>query len=184
MTVSVEIERTDSTKHPNQMKEIQTLNLFPNTTLETTRITINNVGEGQFALAFVDHDGTLVKTDLIDLNTTDSDMRSKINPYYWQRRRSACTVTKTMYDSNDVITTNETEGIKHVYEVTVKKLLDTQSVKNIMSSDNRVTFDLPSAAGTLSSAPLSGNLRIKCVDSNNLISYSYDFKYSSGTNSI
>jgi len=81
----------------------------------------------------------------------------------------------TMYDSNGTETTNATNATSYVYMVTLTRLIDdfsTALVNKIATTTSAtITVDLPSDV-QLSAVPISGNFRIKCVDSEGYESYS------------
>jgi hypothetical protein len=77
-----------------------------------------------------------------------------------------------MYDANDTVTTSTTDRVKNVYTVTLRKLIGptptitaATAVKKTASSSQTITVDVPSTV-QLSSNPLDGKYRVKCVDKN------------------
>ena len=80
-----------------------------------------------------------------------------------------------MYDSTGTETTDADIATSYVYMVTLNKLIDgysTALVNTIATTTSAtITVDLPSDV-QLSAVPLSGNFKIKCVDSEGFESYS------------
>jgi uncharacterized membrane protein len=101
------------------------------------------------------------------MNATASQMYNGIRGYYSSAFGSGIQVTKTMFDTDQNETTNETLCVKAVYNVTLTRYINGVSVSNIMStktgSSSTITFNMPDAVQT-SGAPLGGNLRIRCMN--------------------
>ena len=89
------------------------MNIVPDTTFETTRVTITNPDSGRFILAFVDHNFNTTQSDVMNVNTTAADMRSAIKNYYASKVGSDIIVTKTMFDAEGNVTTNSTNSTVH-----------------------------------------------------------------------
>lgn len=104
-------------------------------------------------------------------------MEEKLQNYYDEVWGSRISVSSVMYDSNDTVTTNFTEMNKTSYTVTVRKLLGTPSTTAItvakQTTKATITVAAPTTeAGTVSTPPITGKYRIKCIAPNGATSYS------------
>jgi hypothetical protein len=88
-------------------------------------------------------------------------------------------VTLVQLDAADAVTTDQTLVIKNVYTVELKKLVVGQTFTNIMvaktTTTSTVEFALPETV-QLSTPPLAGAFRIKCVTSSNSVTYTEDIQ--------
>ena len=92
-----------------------------------------------------------------------------------------------MYDANGAETTNATASVKNVYRMQVRKLLGSLSSSKILvartSTLSTVTALGPSDV-QVSSKPLGGRFRIKCVSKGGVESYTQPMTYTNWWNSI
>jgi len=84
-----------------------------------------------------------------------------------------------MYDSNGTETTSADNATSYVYMATLDILIDGYSTAQVSTvattTSATIAVDLPSDV-QLSAIPLSGNFRVKCVDSEGYESYSDDIQ--------
>jgi hypothetical protein len=87
----------------------------------------------------------------------------------------------TMYDAAGLETTVLNEVVKRVYLVKLRKLISGPSASNILVAKSSTTSTIvaeKSSLVQLSSTPLSGNYKIKCTDSQGVVSYSNELEWS------
>jgi hypothetical protein len=92
-----------------------------------------------------------------------------------------------MYDADGVVTTDDDLSVKRVYHLILRRLRDSASTTNILVAKTTSTATitaLPPSQVQLSSKPLSGKYKIKCVDKDGFESFSSDIKYSTSENWI
>lgn len=65
-------------------------------------------------------------------NATAATVYAGVKDYYSNSYGSDISVTLTMYNSTGNETTNATESVKNIYNITMKKLIATESVSKIM----------------------------------------------------
>lgn len=67
----------------------------------------------------------------IKVDSTATELRDKIKPYYKDIWNSYVTVNMTRFDANGTNTTNSTLEASRVYHVVMRKLIDQSSVASI-----------------------------------------------------
>jgi hypothetical protein len=133
--VSVEVEQTAVVNHPHAMKEIQYVEVKADTTFEMSQIIINNVGAGTFKMVFM-HPTTLelIVTDAdIPVAATAADLYAGIQSYFYDTVESDITVTRDMYDAANVLTYDTSLCYRSVYNITLRRLINGQSMLNMFS---------------------------------------------------
>jgi hypothetical protein len=92
-----------------------------------------------------------------------------------------------MYNSTGNVTTNATESVKNIYNITMKKLIKGESTNKIYvaktTTKSTISVEYPPDVQT-STAPLSGNFKIKCVDELGFESTSLSIAYNAGVSTI
>lgn len=100
-------------------------------------------------------------------NSTAATIKAGVKAFYSESYGSDITVDVTMYNSTGNVTTNATESVKNVYNITMKKLIGAPSTSSISiiktTTKSNVTIEYPSEV-QLSSPPMSGNFKIQCID--------------------
>jgi hypothetical protein len=91
----------------------------------------------------------------------------------------------TMYDASDAEVTVMADAVKVVYEVSARKLINGPSTSMILvaktSTNASISVETPSQV-QLSSPPLSGSFKIKCVDKNGIESFSQEIPFHQWSN--
>jgi hypothetical protein len=79
-----------------------------------------------------------------------------------------------MFDAGDVLTEDASLSVKNVYTIECRRLINRQSSANIMiakkTTSSTISVELPNVV-QLSSTPLTGSFKIKCIDSEGYESY-------------
>ena len=95
-------------------------------------------------------------------------MWNQVRWYFQQNEfvRSDIDIIRTLYDADGVETEEESLAVTSSYDIITLKLLDTPSVISVtvvkISTQATIEVALPEAV-QLSSPPLSGKWRIKCI---------------------
>jgi hypothetical protein len=120
-------------------------------------------------------------------NSTAATIKEGVKAFYSKSYGSDITVDVTMYNSTGNVTTNATESVKNVYNITMKKLIGAPSTSSISiiktTTKSNVTIEYPSEV-QLSSPPMSGHFKIQCIDELGFASTSLAIAYNSGTSTI
>jgi len=176
--------------HYHSIKEKQYIGYHAdNNTLDTTRITIENPDSGLFIMSFTDPK-TLKSTmsDKIKANANAATMRAAVWDFYWNSIRSNIKVSLTMYAEGGNVTTNATLSKKNVYEIKIIKYISRVSLEKVfvakISSKANIKVEYPTDLGLVSTPPIYGYFRIKCLDSDGAVSYSDRISWNHNTNSI
>lgn len=123
----------------------------------------------------------------MDVNSTAAAVSSAVSGFYSSSYGSEIDVELTMYNSSGNVTTNATETVKNVYNITMKKLIAAESVSSIMTApigtSASISVEYPSQV-QLSTAPMSGNFKVKCVDELGFESTSLSIAYNAGVSTI
>lgn len=159
------------------MREIQYLEVRQEQVFERTQIEVDGVDAGQFKVVFM-HPTTLkpnATKNYISMNATASELKSAVKDYYQFVVNCDIDVTRTMFNADGNETTNATEVVKSIYNITLTRLISGQSVSSIMTtktgSTATVTVRAPSVVQQ-SSPPLTGRWRVQCKDERGYISLS------------
>jgi hypothetical protein len=79
------------------------------------------------------------------------------------------------------LVTNDADAVKRVYTIKVNRLINGISASNILiaksSTTSKITAETSTQLGMLSSKPLSGSYKVKCIDSEGFESISRDIPY-------
>ena len=117
-------------------------------------------------------------------NSSAATIKEGVKAFYSESYGSDITVDVTMYNSTGNVTTNATESVKNVYNITMKKLIKAPSTSSISiiktTTKSNVTIEYPSEV-QLSSPPMSGNFKIQCIDELGFASTSLAIAYNSGS---
>jgi hypothetical protein len=93
----------------------------------------------------------------------------------------------TWYDANGTVTTNYTEVVSSVYYITLNRLVSTLTASSIMivktGTAATISVELP-ADVQVSSLPLSGYYRVKCIDPAGFESHSNDISLGSSAKTV
>jgi len=110
-----------------------------------------------------------------------------VKGFYSAGYGSDVSVVLTMYNSTGNETTNATESVKNVYTITMKKLIATESTSKIyvakITTKSSISIEYPSEV-QLSTAPMSGNFKVQCVDELGFESTSLAIAWNSGVSTI
>jgi hypothetical protein len=110
-----------------------------------------------------------------------------VKGFYSAGYGSDVSVVLTMYYSTGNETTNATESVKNVYTITMKKLIATESTSKIyvakITTKSSISIEYPSEV-QLSTAPMSGNFKVQCVDELGFESTSLAIAWNSGVSTI
>jgi hypothetical protein len=121
----------------------------------------------------------------ITADTSAWNLRNKIYSVYRKKWGSDVDVTKEMFDANDVLTEDAALSVKNVYTVECRRLISRQSAANILvakkTTDSTISVELPNVV-QLSSTPLTGSFKIKCIDSEGYESFGEEREYQHNAN--
>ena len=91
--------------------------------------------------------------------------------YYDSRLGTDVTVVRTLRDATGAVTPGSSAAVTWQYTITLRKLItgtSTDAIRVIKTGATvtaaTIAVSLPTDLGKLSSAPLSGKIRIRCVD--------------------
>jgi hypothetical protein len=126
-------------------------------------------------------------TPLMAANSSAATVYNNVKDFYSTSYGSDIGVVLTMYNSSGNETTNSTESVKNVYNITMKKLISTESVTSIMqlttTTKSTIKVEYPAEVQT-STAPMSGKFKIQCVDELGFESTSLAINYNDGVSTI
>jgi len=173
-SVGLEIEQTAISGHHHAIREVQEIGINVTQNHELTKITVNNPDNTKYKIMFTSSDLKQNLTKDIVGTWTGGQVNGAISDYYHKVHGNWPDTTRVMYDSNGNVTTNAADSVKNVYTVQLRGLrgptpttVSATAVKSTASSPMTITVDTPSAdtPGTqLSSNPLRGKYRVKCVN--------------------
>mmetsp|Transcript_41642 Transcript_41642/g.63589 ORF Transcript_41642/g.63589 Transcript_41642/m.63589 type:complete len:360 (+) Transcript_41642:870-1949(+) len=142
---------------------------------------------GTYQLVFGDPDiaNSYTVSKSIDMNEDNIwTIRSAVYDYFVYKKYTDIEASITRYDVNDTEIDNFTNATKVVIDIKCLKLSTTKRVGTvtvIKSTTGQVQIALPDAV-QLSSPPLSGKYKVKCIASDGTESISDSIAYNSGSN--
>jgi len=154
-----------------------------NPTYDTTRITILNPDDGEFEVTFTNPSNLepWESSTRIKANSNAGQMKASIRKYWEKTCKSAIDVTLEMFDASGAATTKRKESVKNVYEIKTLKFINGASIKKMYvaqaTTNANMQIEYPADTGRLSTKPITGQFRIKCVDKEGMISYSEVIKW-------
>lgn len=120
----------------------------------------------------------------------EGEMWNQIRWYFQQNAnlRAQIDIFKKMYDANGDETEDKAQAVKSTYDIVTLKLLDSPSVisVNVVKASTQATIEigLPTEI-QLSSPPLAGRYRIKCIiDETGNFQYTRDMQLDWGADTI
>lgn len=184
MTSGVEIENTGIVAHHHTMKEIQQLSVTPLKVFERTVLKIENPDDGDFIWTFKNpKTDEYSPSDKMSVNATASKLRDGIKGYYKAVKGDIYVVRYQMDEDGNNCTVSNKPVKTNIYEITMRKLITDVSCKNSIiskfGSSATITAYLPGedVRYPLSSPPLSGKFKVKCLNSAGQLSISSEISY-------
>ena len=125
LSVGVEIEQTQVKNHMNSMKEVQYLQVLPETLKDTVSltVTVTNTTTGSFQLGFTNKERGFMLSGSIPVRASASQVRDAVWSYYTWYVGSQVDVNLTMYDSEGIVTTSSKNATVYQYYLMAAKLL-------------------------------------------------------------
>ena len=183
----MEYEVANTTGHHHANKEIQILEVNPENTAESYRITVENPHGGQYQVKFINPNYDPSARNSIQVWTSDKitdngdgwHVRRRIVGYYWSVYGSNIEVIRTRYDADDVETTSSSATVKIIYTVTLLKQINGASFASaaIVSASGLTATVSIAAPHASSTPPLAGHFFIKCPNSDGSEFQTRDFSY-------
>lgn len=155
---------------------------------DTVRVTIDNPDDGKYLLSFVNPETLKMNiSEQMPANADAGTVKNGVKGFYKDAYDSDINVVLTMYNSTGNEITNSTESVKNVYNITMRKLIGAESTSKIYvaktTTKSSVKVEYPSEV-QLSTAPVIGNFKIKCVDDLGFESTSLSIAWNAGVNTI
>jgi len=123
----------------------------------------------------------------ISANATADEFKAGIEQLYKDNWGTGINCNLTMFDEDGVETDNFTLGVTRVYDTELHNLITGKTWSKIsflpITTESEFNATLPEDI-QLSAPPLSGRMRIKCVDEDGMISYSNTFDFSHDANYV
>jgi len=102
-------------------------------------------------------------------NADVATVKAAVAGFYSDSYASGVTVELTMYDASNATTTNQTDSVRNVYDIKMQKLVASGSTSKIYvaktTTKSTVSVQYPSEI-QLSTAPITGKFKVKCIDEN------------------
>lgn len=125
-SIGVEIEKADTTGHHHAMKEVQEIGVLPPVKLHKFNITLDKPDDaGEYIVSFRSpKDNKLYSSERIKGTASASQFRSAVRGYFlWNMgTRTDIDCTKTKFDAEDKVTTDNSKAVKTVYSVTLQEM--------------------------------------------------------------
>jgi hypothetical protein len=171
LTVSVEIEQTAVTNHPNTIKPILAIKIVPNgVTQEVWSVTINNPVVGGSYIVTIGQ--TKNVTDAISMFASSGSFASAFNSYYRSVFGTSISAVLVMYDVAGLVTLVNADSVQNVYTVTTYKLISQASFTNLaIAHATAATFAVTIMQG---SPPIDGTFTLQCTKADNTVATTTD----------
>lgn len=166
LSVAVEIEDNANAKtHHHAMRQIQEMQVSTTQEFEKTKFTIEGGNSGNFKIIYTNPKTQKVNvTDTLKDDMTADEFKNGVKGYY-AIHGTEINVIKESLDVNGVATADPLLAVKHVYTVSLLKLINGQSTDGIqiapMGTNAQITFEAPENV-QLSKPPLEGHFIIQC----------------------
>ena len=149
VSVAVEIEQSEIVDHHKSFKEVQKLMINVENNLETFRLTLTDLDDGEYVLVF-QHPETMEYVVSKNIKVTELSkwtLRSAVYDYYARKMGTDIEVDVVMLDENGMVT--EDRDLKHtiILEFKCQRLSSSKRVQSItlskVSTSATITLETP-----------------------------------------
>lgn len=133
------VKNAVSSDHPNVQREIQTFEIDQTQVPEVWAIEVigpfNTDTDGMFFLTFTNSEGTQFNTENnFEWTITGASLAGELYWDYYRYVGSGISITKTLYDENDVVTTDFNSAERMTFEVKVERRMNDPSFVDVTAT--------------------------------------------------